>query len=74
MFNLVAIHILIFLLCNSLLKENEDVVKAALKATGGRFILEDCLPSWTHRGLAVFQGGSLKRVQFRQLPNLNPEV
>ena len=39
------------------LKENEDVVEAALKANNDRFTLEHCLPSWTHRGEDVFQGG-----------------
>ena len=39
------------------LKENEDVVEAALKANNDRFTLEHCFPSWTHRGKDVFQGG-----------------
>lgn len=40
-----------------LLKENEDVVQAALEANGDKFTLGHPLPSWTHRGLAVFPGG-----------------
>ena len=45
------------------LKENEDVVEAALKANNDRFTLEHCLPSWTHRGKDVFQGGRFGRQQ-----------
>ena len=33
------------------------MVEAALKAKNDRFTLEHCLPSWTHRGKNVFQGG-----------------
>lgn len=40
-----------------LLKENEDVVEAALRRNCDRFTLEHCLPSWIHRGLPVFLGG-----------------
>ena len=43
-----------------LLKENEDVVQAALKANGDRYTLGHALPSWTHRGLAVFPGGEFR--------------
>ena len=42
-------------------KENEDLVQAALKANSDSFTLEHCLPSWTHRGKAVFQGGRFER-------------
>lgn len=43
-----------------LLKENEDVVQAALKANGDRYTLGYALPPWTHRGLAVFPGGEFR--------------
>ena len=36
------------------------MVQAALKANSDSF-LEHCLPSWTHRGKAVFQGGRFER-------------
>ncbi|XP_068715150.1 28S rRNA (cytosine-C(5))-methyltransferase-like isoform X2 [Montipora foliosa] len=42
--------------CSVHQEENEDVVQAALKANSHSFTLEHCLPSWTHRGKAVFQG------------------
>ncbi|XP_068715153.1 28S rRNA (cytosine-C(5))-methyltransferase-like [Montipora foliosa] len=42
--------------CSVHQEENEDVVQAALKANSDSFTLEHCLPSWTHRGRAVFQG------------------
>ncbi|XP_068759365.1 28S rRNA (cytosine-C(5))-methyltransferase-like isoform X1 [Montipora capricornis] len=42
--------------CSVHQEENEDVVQAALKANSDSFTLEHCLPSWTHRGKAVFQG------------------
>ena len=37
------------------------MVQAALKANSDSFTLEHCLPSWTHRGKAVFQGGRFER-------------
>ena len=54
------------------------MVQAALKANSDSFTLEHCLPSWTHRGKAVFQGGRFERepviflsltVSFRQRSN-----
>ena len=42
------------------LKENEDVVQAALKANGDRYTLSHALPSWTHRGKDVFPGGGYR--------------
>ncbi|XP_058968002.2 28S rRNA (cytosine-C(5))-methyltransferase-like [Pocillopora verrucosa] len=40
--------------CSIHQQENEDVVEAALNANRDRFSLEHALPSWTHRGMAVF--------------------
>ena len=37
------------------------MVQAALKANSDSFTLEHCLPCWTHRGKAVFQGGRFER-------------
>ena len=38
-------------------QENEGVVQKALEANGDRFELGHALPSWSHRGNALFPEG-----------------
>ncbi|XP_063002591.1 28S rRNA (cytosine-C(5))-methyltransferase [Elgaria multicarinata webbii] len=49
-----AVQRVVYSTCSVHQEENEDVVRAVLEQRGKAFRLVDALPSWPHRGVAVF--------------------